>query len=291
MDHPSHQQPHQQHQPTPEQQLSHQQMVINNLSARLVAMEESASATAAAFEQRLAKATSGPSTLVRYKAANPTSFTGSSETLRPWIRQVETHLQLASISDPETQFLVATQFLAAAPLTWVQTLSNVSTWDSLKARMTSFYQPLHEELRARDALYTIRQRGSIDDYAKAFTLLVVKVPQMTTEEQLYLFTKGLKPQVQVSVALQTPTTLEEAKLLASSADGILSQQRHYPGPSRFSTNQGSAPMELGAADLRRKRLEPAEFERRRAAALCFECGKPGHKAYQHAADGSLTQGN
>jgi Retrotransposon gag protein len=72
------------------------------------------------------------------------------------------------------QFLVATQFLAAAPLAWVQTLANVSTWDSLKARMIDFYQPLHEELQARDDLYALRQRGSIDDYAKAFTLLVVK---------------------------------------------------------------------------------------------------------------------
>jgi hypothetical protein len=43
------------------------------------------------------------------------------------MRQAETHLQLDSISDPETQFLVATQFLAAAPLTWVQNLLNVST--------------------------------------------------------------------------------------------------------------------------------------------------------------------
>jgi Retrotransposon gag protein len=61
--------------------------------------------------------------------------------------------------------------------------------------MINFYQPLHEELRARDALYAFRQRGSVDDYAKAFDFLVVKVPQMTIEEQLYLFNKGLKPQV------------------------------------------------------------------------------------------------
>jgi hypothetical protein len=254
-------------------------------------MEETASVTAAAFEQRLAAATNQPTATIRYKAANPTPFTGTPDTLRPWIRQVETHLQLASINDPEVQFLVATQFLSAVPLTWVQTLTNVNTWAALKAKMVTFYQPLHEERRARDALHDLRQRGSVDDYAKAFTLLVVKVPMMTLEEQLYTFVKGLKPQVQVSVALQNPTTLEEAKLLASSADGILSQHRHYGGPSRFSSNPGSAPMELGATNLRRKRLDPAEFDRRRAAALCFECGKPGHKAYQHAADGTLAAEN
>jgi hypothetical protein len=94
------------------------------------------------------------------------------------------------------------------------------------------------------------------------------------------------------VALQSPSTLEEAKLLASSADGILNQHRYYGGPSRYSPNpNNSAPMELGATNLQRKRLEPAEFDRRRVAALYFECGMPGHKAYQHAADGSLTAEN
>jgi hypothetical protein len=114
---------------------------------------------------------------------------------------------------------------------------------------------------------------------------------MTLDEQLYSFITGLKPQVQVSVALQSPSTVEDAKLLASSVDGILNQHRHYGGPSRFSLNPGSARMELGATNQRRKMLEPAEFDHRRVAALCFECGKPGHKYYQHAADGSLTAEN
>jgi hypothetical protein len=165
-------------------------------------------------------------------------------------------------------------------------LANVNTWAVLKAKMITFYQTLHEELC--DGLHGLRQRGTFDDYAKAFTLLVVKVPQMTLEEQLYTFIKGLKPQVQVSVALQSPTTLEEAKLLASSADGVLNQHRQYTGPSRFGPNPGSAPMELGATNSQWKRLEPAEFDRRRTAALCFECGKPGKKAYQHAADGTVS---
>jgi hypothetical protein len=99
MEHPSPQD--QQLQVTPEQQLSHQQLVINNLSARLVAMEETAYVTAAAFEKRLAAASNHSSETIRYKAANPTSVTGAPDTLMSRIRQVETHLQLAAINDPE----------------------------------------------------------------------------------------------------------------------------------------------------------------------------------------------
>jgi hypothetical protein len=58
---------------------------------------------------------------------------------------------------------------------------------------------------------------------------VIRVPQMTLEEKLHTFIKGLKYNVQVSVSLQSPTSVEQAKLLAASADGILSNQRFYGG--------------------------------------------------------------
>jgi hypothetical protein len=69
----------------------------------------------------------------RYKAANPTQFAGAPDTLKPWILQVDTHLQMVSVQDPATQFLVATQFLAAGPLTWVHTIPGLATWIELKA--------------------------------------------------------------------------------------------------------------------------------------------------------------
>jgi Retrotransposon gag protein len=101
-------------------------------------------------------------------------------------------------------------------------------WEQLKEQLTSYYRPLHQELRARDALHLLRQRGSVDDYAKSFNNLILKVPGMTLEEKLYIFIKGLKTNIQISVAMQDPTTVEQAKILAASADGILSQQRRSP---------------------------------------------------------------
>jgi Ty3 transposon capsid-like protein len=97
--------------------------------------------------------------------------------------------------------------------------------------MVAFYQPLHEVRRTRDSLHDLRQRGSVDNYAKAFTLLVVKVPQMTLDEQLYSFIKGLKPQVQVSVALQSPSTLEEAKLWPPAPTGSSTSADTTEGPA------------------------------------------------------------
>jgi hypothetical protein len=60
------------------------------------------------------------------------------------------------------------------------------------------------------------------EYSKAFNELVIKLPQMTLEEKLYVFIEVLKHNVDVSLSLHSPTTVEQAKLLAACADGILS---------------------------------------------------------------------
>jgi hypothetical protein len=191
---------------------------------------------------------------------------------------------------------VATQFLAPGPLTWVQTLTEVNTWEQLKEQLTAYYRHLHQELRARDALHLLRQNGSVDDYAKSFHNLTIKVPGMTLEEKLYLFIKGLKTNIQISVAMQDPKTVEQAKMLASSADGILSHQRRSL-PSVPCASHGSPfvarpePMEIGTVIQRRHQLDPDEYERRRAGRLCFACGKAGHCAFEHAAEGSPPAGN
>jgi Ty3 transposon capsid-like protein len=296
------------------QQNEAQQRMISHISERLAAMEEagkigdekvqllinqlnSAALAAADVASLAAAAKSNHSpTPLRYKAANPSPFSGQPDTLQPWIHQVATHLHLADIVEPTTQYLVATQFLASGPLTWVQTLSEVNTWEQLKKQLTSYYRPLHQELRARDALHLLRQRGSVDDYAKSFNNLIIKVPGMTLEENLYISIKGFKTNIQISVAMQDPTTVEQAKILAASADGILSQQRRSP-PSGPFVSHGSPfiarpePMEIGAVVQRRNRLDPDEFKRRRAGRLCYACGKAGHCAFEHAADGSPPAGN
>jgi hypothetical protein len=74
------------------------------------------------------------------------------------------------------------------------------------------------------------------------------------------------------VSLHSPTTIEQAKLLAASADGILRRQRYYGGGPSSGFSKAN-PMEIGAVCLRKNRLEPAEYERRRSAGLCFVCGK------------------
>jgi hypothetical protein len=97
---------------------------------------------------------------------------------------------------------------------------------------------------------------------------------MTLEEKLYIFIKGLKTNIQISVAMEDPTTVEQAKILAASADGFLSQQRRTPPTGLFVSHESPfvarpEPMEIGAVAQRRNRLDPDEFETGRAGRLCY----------------------
>jgi hypothetical protein len=65
---------------------------------------------------------------------------------------------------------------------------------------------------ARDALHLLYQRVSVDDYTKSFSNLKIKVPGMTLEEKLYLFIKRLKTKIKISVAMQDPKAVKQAKI-------------------------------------------------------------------------------
>jgi Retrotransposon gag protein len=190
------------------QQNDAQQRMIAHITERIAAMEEAgkigdekvllltnllnSAASVLADITALAEAHKTRPKPSRYMTANSTPFSGHSDTVLPWIHKVATHLHVAEIIEPTTHYMVATKFLAPGPLTWVQTLTEVNTWEQLKNKLTAYYRPLLQELRARNALHLLRQRGSVGDHAKSFNNLTAKVPGMTLEENLYLCINFLK---------------------------------------------------------------------------------------------------
>jgi hypothetical protein len=72
--------------------------------------------------------------------------------------------------------------------------------------------------------------------------------------------------------MQDPKTVEQAKILDSSADGILSHQRRSLPSGAFVSYDSpfvarSEPMEIGAVIQLRQKLDLDEYERRRAGRI------------------------
>jgi hypothetical protein len=139
-------------------------------------------------------------------------------------------------------------------------------------------------------------KGGVDDYAKSFNNLVIKVPGMTLEEKLYIFIKGLKTNIQISVDIQGPQLSTKPRswmlvLTESLANNAaVCPLAHLPvmGHRFFARPE---PMENGAVAQRRPKLDLDECEMRRVGRLCFACGKYGYCAFEHAADCSPPAGN
>jgi hypothetical protein len=113
---------------------------------------------------------------------------------------------------------------------------------------------------------------------------------MTEDEKMYCFTTDLQAEVKLQVELQRPSDLQTAKEIADRADTIIFQAKRFSrgrgGPSSDTASgnwpsQDDEAMKHGAT-----RLTDSKRERYMKEGKFFRCGKKGHRANQHNADGS-----
>jgi Retrotransposon gag protein len=143
--------------------------------------------------------------------------------------------------------------------------------------MTLYYKPHNEQVNARDGLKKLRQKHSVVEYANEFNKLVLKLLEMTEDEEIYSFISGL----QTEVKLHRPNDLQTAKEIADRADTLIFQAKRFSrgrGGSSLEIASGNWPnhddeaMKLGAA-----RLTDSEREKYMKEGKCFRCGQNGHR--------------
>jgi Retrotransposon gag protein len=245
-----------------------------------------------AFQNTTNSANALPALVVQsnYKSAHPTPYNGMPSKLLPWIAQVETHMQLSRITHPEHCLLVATQFLNPDVMTWYQSTSNIANWEQLKEAISVYYKPHNEQANARDGLKKLREKRSVADYTNDFKKHILKLPEMTEDEKMYCFITGLQTEVKFQVELQRLSDLQTAKEIADRADTIVFQAKRFSrgsGGPISDTASGNWPsqddeaMRLGATSL-----TDSEREKCMKEGKSFRCGRKGHRANQHNADGS-----
>jgi hypothetical protein len=168
--------------------------------------------------------------------------------------------------------------------------------DALKRQ----FEPVNSEKLARDKLAALRQERSARDYIHQFRTLVLEIPNISPEEVMDRFTRGLKPNIRKEIELRPssgqPFGFDEACALAERQDALYYRVMR---PSYASMTRGPSPMELGAMShrLERRRLpprprlapsrpygqnrrrtpQPGERNSDSRSGSCFFCHKPGHR--------------
>jgi hypothetical protein len=216
----------------------------------------------------------------RYKAANPTPFTGKPEALSAWIEQVNLHIKIAGVEGDEVRLDVAKQFVSTNVMRWIQTLDHVQGWNDLCTRMLTYYQVTNEEDHARKRLAMLKQRGSIKSYTNEFNNLILKLPMLTTEDKIFFYKEGLKPDVRMQVSIARPQSLIHAKEVADMADDIL-YNKGRQSRNEFqdaSGNDAGTDNRMNLGSINTRRLSDKEKETYMREGRCFTCGKTGHRS-------------
>ncbi|KAG6515905.1 hypothetical protein ZIOFF_026343 [Zingiber officinale] len=100
------------------------------------------------------------------------------------------------------------QYFVAAKVSEIE--KKIDTWDRLKKEMKDQFLPGNTSWIARDDLKCLKQSGSVRDYVKEFSSLMLDIQNMSEEDKLYNFLYGLQPWAQVELRRQNVRDLPSA---------------------------------------------------------------------------------
>ena len=206
---------------------------------------------------------------------------------------------------PERRVVFASSFLRDHAATWwrIQVEATdagrrtaIASWEEFSAELTAHFQRPDLVKSVRDQLANLKQQRSVHEYTAKMRELSVQVPDMSEEELLDRYVRGLKDSIRREVELRFPFTLDVAIKYAERTEQVdfrlrnnnqgNSRGRPTSGPaagnnwpphrqasknqvSQASSSSGPAPMEIGNIDA-------TNSGQPRQGVVCYSCGKTGH---------------
>lgn len=90
----------------------------------------------------------------------------------------------------------------------------VGTWDDLKRELKAQFLPENVEFIARRNLRRLQQTGSIREYVKQFSALMLDIRDMSEKDKLFHFLEGLKPWARAELERRAVQDLASAQAAA-----------------------------------------------------------------------------
>ena len=263
---------------------------IASLQEQLRATQQCLAELQAKHEQR----NSSNNTLPVLKLNNPPTFNGKCS-IDGWIFQVENFLKGHSNVDDTQAVKFAASLLEDEASTWWRAqaleekgfLELQSDWTKFKAAIQTYFRPVNAKKQARDKIAELKQRASVKSYANEFRTLLLEIPDMSEDEKLDRFVRGLRFSIRKEVELRDPKSLTEAMSIAERYDsisfGLRSHGTHFapwrnPQFSPTTGSHGPEPMEVNALRTHRIWIPFEERMQLMREGKCFRCKKTGHIA-------------
>lgn len=168
------------------------------------------------------------------KVPEPAKYDGSrtASTLNEFVDTVESYVLLRYPSIPAaSQVLAVGLLLSGAARDWFRIQSKQEPFTDvadLLTRLKRQFLPHNHQRLLRDELARCSQHTTVPDYASRFQNILLQLEDVSREEALDRFLRGLKPQTRVQTLVRDPQSLEEAVRVATTYDAIMFAGRPAP---------------------------------------------------------------
>ena len=214
------------------------------------------------------------------KPKRPDSFKGKGS-VESWI----THISNYVLGVPDEQALaIAASYLEGPAHEWwivhrqTEEGEMIDTFDEFKDALKARFETLNKVKIARDKLAKWKQVKSVSSFNDDFQRIVLDIPNISVEEQIDRYTRGLKPYIWKELCTKEYNTLNAAMRDAERVESAHKRLRKPTKPLKPLAEdidiQDPTPMEVGAIEL--KKLTPAERAQCRKEGRCFRCRQKGH---------------
>jgi len=159
----------------------------------------------------------GPKT----KVPDPKPFAGSrsSKEVENFLWDMAHYFKAVRTPDAEKVDLTC-MFLTEDAKLWWRTRSEdggrppITTWEEMAAEIREQFLPSNTVWQARDNLHRLKHTGSVRDYVKTFSSLMLDIRNMSEEDKLFNFMKGLQGWAQTELRRQGVKDLSAAMMAA-----------------------------------------------------------------------------
>ncbi|KAL0360364.1 UNVERIFIED_CONTAM: hypothetical protein Sradi_3720900 [Sesamum radiatum] len=139
----------------------------------------------------------------RLRIPEPKAYDSARDTkeVENFFFDMEQYFLAANVEDEATKVTTATMYLKGDAKLWWRTKYaeiqanqvRLDTWVLLREAIREQFFPENIEYNARRALRKLEHTGSMQDYVKSFSALMLDIRDMSEKDKLFTFMEGLKP--------------------------------------------------------------------------------------------------
>jgi hypothetical protein len=223
----------------------------------------------------------------------PTTYSGTRNAtdLNTWLFQLGQYFEVTHVMNDAQRIQVAGLLMTGQAADWfrdmhqhIHAYDEPLTWATFEQSMRAVFQPLGREITARDKLHVAVQRNkdTLSHYTSYMRSLFLAIPNISEDEKLDRYVRGLQPYLQREVRPRRPPTFDVAVEIAMSYDSLRSSMRNsyqfhsYTGRSQSTSHaqqSGGDDMEIDAIQH-----EDRNNQRKKDRPQCYNCLKYGHFA-------------